>query len=113
MFELPLLIEIRTSTVSIRLLPFDELKSSIDADVGGENKYQDDAEKILAVIPKSCEGVNTLLEKRGEKSDGRDAEDERSIAITSSGTSERSRHARAPYDSTDEASELGISSAKK
>jgi hypothetical protein len=95
------------------LLPPEELKSSINADVGGEDKNQDNMEKMLDAIPKICKGIKPLLEKAGAKSGGKHAQEERSILVTPSGSSERSHRARAAHDLTDEESELRISSVKK
>jgi hypothetical protein len=107
------IIKIQTSAVSIQLLTPEELKSSMNADVGGEDINQDDVEQMLAAISKSCEEIKLLLEKAGTKSDRKDPQDERSISVTPTGSSERCDRAHAANDLTDEELELGVSSAKK
>jgi hypothetical protein len=107
------IIEIQTSAVSIQLLPPKELKLSMNADFGGEEKNQDNLEGMLAAISKSCGDIKPFLKKADTKSDGKDAQDERSISVTRTGSSKRCDRTRPANDLTDKESELGVSLAKK
>lgn len=97
--------------MSIHLMPPEQLKSVVSADVDGTKEDEEDVEKILADIAKSSETVKPFLDKNGTRRVEESAQNERSISKTKA-TKHRDRY-RSTNEDSDEESEDEAPQGKK
>jgi hypothetical protein len=105
------IIEIETSTMSIHLMPLEELKSVVGTPVDVKEDNEEDVEKVLADIAKSCELVKPFLDKTGARRVEESTRNGRSVSKTE--PTERRARSWSTDEDSDEESEDDAPPAKK